>query len=103
VTDEMVSGGRQLGGQRGLVNYARAIDGVDCGVLLTPASGAAPGCRCAQGPVDRCRRGVRAAGGGHVGAAAAPWRRRCRARIEAALVRRWPRRGRSERAPGDDR
>src|SRR5262249_10910645 len=38
ITDEMVRGcGARWEHTEGLVNYARAIEGVECGVLLTPA------------------------------------------------------------------
>jgi len=55
----------------GLVNYARAVDGVECGVLLTPAreGGTRVSLRSKGGKVDAGAVCLPLGGGGHPGAA----------------------------------
>ncbi len=92
VTDEMVkAAGASWEDSEGLVNYARAIDGVECGVLLTPAKrgGTRVSLRSKGRLIDAGAVCAALGGGGHIGAAgctiAAPLPD-TRKTVEAALV-----------------
>lgn len=92
VTDEMVKqAGASWEDSEGLVNYARSIDGVECGVLLTPAKrgGTRVSLRSKGRLIDAGAVCAALGGGGHVGAAGctlAATLPETRARVEAALV-----------------
>ncbi|HTM22761.1 MAG TPA: hypothetical protein VL172_19695, partial [Kofleriaceae bacterium] len=92
VTDEMVkAAGASWEDSEGLVNYARAIDGVECGVLLTPAKrgGTRVSLRSKGRLIDAGAVCAGLGGGGHIGAAGATVDAplpETRARVEAALV-----------------
>ena len=72
ITDEMVrAAGAIWSDTDGFVNYARALAGVECGVLLTPAKGggARVSLRAKRGPIDAGAICALLGGGGHAGAA----------------------------------
>lgn len=71
ITDEMVRGsGARWEHTEGIVNYARAIEGVQCGVLLTPArDGGIRVSLRSKGKIDAGAVCAPFGGGGHPGAA----------------------------------
>ena len=72
ITKEMItSTGSTWEHTDGIVNYSRSIDGVECGVLLTPAKqgGVRVSLRSKGGMVDAGKVCARFGGGGHRGAA----------------------------------
>jgi phosphoesterase RecJ-like protein len=74
VTEEMVkSSGASWGDSEGLVNYARALEGVECGVMLTPAPGGGTrvSLRSRGRKIDAGAICLTLGGGGHKGAAGA--------------------------------
>jgi len=92
VTAEMVKqAGASWDDTDGLVNYARAIDGVDCGVLLTPAKrgGTRVSLRSKGRRIDAGAVAAGLGGGGHPGAAGCTLDlpiAEARTAVEAALV-----------------
>lgn len=92
VTHEMVrAAGAVWEHSEGLVDYARAIDGVDCGVLITPAKrgGTRVSMRSKGRLIDAGAVCATLGGGGHAGAAGCTVDAdlpTTRARVEAALA-----------------
>jgi phosphoesterase RecJ-like protein len=91
ITDEMVRGvGARWEHTEGIVNYARAIEGVECGVLLTPArDGGVRVSLRSKGNIDAGAVCAPFGGGGHPGAAGCLLEgtiEDARARIVAALA-----------------
>ncbi len=92
ITHEMIkAAGAAWDQTEGMVNYARAINGVDCGVLITPAKrgGVRVSMRSKGHLVDAGKVCQELGGGGHVGAAGCTLQGElpeARAKVEEALT-----------------
>lgn len=92
ITEEMVRAAKATWeDSEGMVNYARALRGVECGVLITPAKhgGIRVSLRSKGRAIDAGAVAKQLGGGGHVGAAGCTIEgdlASARARVEAALT-----------------